>query len=77
MELNLAWDVKNNRKGFSRNTSQKRWAKESVPPLLNENGELASTNMGKAELIYEFFASIFTGCQVFHASHIPEPLGSH
>jgi len=36
MKLNLARDVKNNRKGFYRYAGQKRQAKESIPPLENE-----------------------------------------
>ncbi|KFZ66869.1 hypothetical protein N338_11098, partial [Podiceps cristatus] len=44
MELNLARDVKNNKKGFYRYIGQKRQAKESVPPLVNEKGELAVTD---------------------------------
>jgi len=33
LELNLARDAKNNKKGFYRYVSQKRKIKESVPPL--------------------------------------------
>jgi len=32
LELNLARDAKNNKKGFCRYVSQKRKVKESVPP---------------------------------------------
>lgn len=49
MELNLERNVKNNKKGFYRYTGQKRQAKESVLPLKSEKGELASTEMEKAE----------------------------
>ncbi|KAK4819465.1 hypothetical protein QYF61_004691 [Mycteria americana] len=48
-ELNLARDAKNNKKGFYRYINQKRKVKESVPPLMNENGELVSTDEEKAE----------------------------
>jgi len=60
------------RKGFYRNIGQKRQAKESLPPLLNEKEELAATNMKKAVVFNEFIVSVFTGSQ---NSHIPEPLG--
>ena len=40
MELNLARDVKNTKKGFYWYNGQKGKAKESVPPLRNEKGEL-------------------------------------
>ena len=46
-ELNLARNMKNNKKGFFRHTGQKRQAKERVPPI-NKNGELASSDMEKA-----------------------------
>ncbi|KAK4824676.1 hypothetical protein QYF61_017256 [Mycteria americana] len=41
--------VTNNKKGFYRYISQKRKVKESIPPLMNKNGDLASTDKGKAE----------------------------
>jgi len=70
-ELNLVRDVKN-KKGFYRCIGQKRQAKESIPPLLNEKGKLATTDMEKAEVLSELFTSVFTGSP---ESHIPEPLG--
>lgn len=54
---------------------QKRQAEENVPSLINEEGELTSTDTDKAEVLNEFFASAFTGSQAFHASPVPEPLG--
>ena len=51
MELNLTRDVKNNKKGFYRYVGRRRRAKESVPPLINEMGELASSDMEKAEVL--------------------------
>jgi len=32
--------------------------KESIPPLVNEKGELTSTNVEKAEVLNEFFVSL-------------------
>ena len=43
--MNLARDVKNNKKGFYRYISQKRKTKEIIPPLVNEKGGLATTDM--------------------------------
>jgi len=37
--------VKSNKEGFFRYIGQKRQARESVPSLINEKGELASTDM--------------------------------
>jgi len=70
MELNLARDVKNNKKGFYRYIYQKRLSKESVTPLINEKGKLTITDMEMAEVL-KFFASVFSGSQDSHFSHIP------
>lgn len=80
MELNLARNVKNNKKGFYSYIGQKRQATESKPPLANEKGELATTDMEKDEVLNEFFASVFIGIQDSFISHVPEahipgPLG--
>ncbi|KFQ59950.1 hypothetical protein N334_02077, partial [Pelecanus crispus] len=61
LELNLAREAKNNRKGFYRYVSQKRKAKDHVPTLMNKNGDLVSTDKEKAEVLNSFFASVFTG----------------
>jgi len=41
-------------------STRKRKAKESVLPLMNKNGNLASTDEEKAEGLNNFFASVFT-----------------
>ena len=69
-EVNLARDIRNNKEGFYRYIGQKRQAKESISPLLNEEGERATTEMEKAEVLSEVSASVFTGSQ---DSHTPEP----
>lgn len=45
MDLNLVRDVKDNKKGFYRYIDRRRQAKESVPPLLKGNGDLASSDI--------------------------------
>ena len=77
VELNLTRDVKNNKKCFYRYIGQKRWAKESVPCMRNEKAKLASTDMGKAEILSEFIASVFIGHQASHVSWVPELLYKH
>ena len=69
----MARDVKNNKKTFYRYIGQKRQAKTGVPSLVNLKGELASTDKEKAEVLNEFFASVFTGGQDSSLSHVPEP----
>lgn len=57
MELKLAGNVKNNRKGFYRYITHKIESKESISPLINEKGELETTGMEKAEVLKGFFDS--------------------
>ena len=75
MELNSARDVKNSKKGFYRYIGRRRQAKESVPPLINETGKLASSDMEKAEVLNKCFASVFTGGQVSYVCQYPEAPG--
>lgn len=71
-EQNLARDLKNNKKGFFRDTHQKRQAKENVPTLIHEERKLATADMEKAEVLKKFFASVFSGSEVSSVSHNPE-----
>ncbi|KFZ48948.1 hypothetical protein N338_11822, partial [Podiceps cristatus] len=61
LELNLARDAKNNKKGFYRYISRKRKVKESVPPLMSETGKLVTADEEKDEVLNNIFASVFTG----------------
>ncbi|GAB0179989.1 mitochondrial enolase superfamily member 1 [Grus japonensis] len=60
LELNLARDVKDNKKGFFKYISSKRNTWENVGPLLNEVGALVMEDTEKAELLNAAFASVFT-----------------
>ncbi|GAB0206434.1 mitochondrial enolase superfamily member 1 [Grus japonensis] len=60
LELNLAKDVKDNKKGFFKYISSKRKTRENVGPLLNEMGALVMEDTEKAELPNAAFASVFT-----------------
>ena len=73
MKLNLVMDVKD-KKGFYRYLGR-RQAKESAPPLIKGNGELASSNIGKAEVLSECFTSVFMGGQASRVCQDHEPLG--
>ena len=55
--------MKDNKKGFYRYIGRRRQAKESVPPLMKGNRELASPDIEKAEVLSECFASVFMGGQ--------------
>ncbi|KFQ17180.1 hypothetical protein N331_12325, partial [Merops nubicus] len=61
MELNLARDAKENRKGFYRYIIQKRKVKEGISSLKNSNEELVTTDEEKAEVLNKFFVSVFNG----------------
>ncbi|CAM5155924.1 unnamed protein product [Natator depressus] len=58
--LQLARDIKSNKKGFFRYVSNKKKVKESVGPLLNEGGNLVTEDVEKANVLNAFFASVFT-----------------
>ncbi|CAM4553989.1 unnamed protein product [Caretta caretta] len=60
LELQLARDVRSNKKGFFRYVGNKKKAKESVGPLLNEGGNLVTEDVEKANVLNAFFASVFT-----------------
>jgi len=57
LELNLARDVKENKKSFFKYISGKWKSRENVGPLLNEVGALAIEDTEKAELLN---VSVFT-----------------
>ncbi|CAM5165400.1 unnamed protein product [Natator depressus] len=59
LEVQLARDVKSNRKGFFRYVSNKKKVKESVGSLLNEGGNLVTEDVEKANVLSAFFASVF------------------
>jgi len=59
LELYLARDVKNNKKGFFNYISSKWKTRDNVGPLLNEAGVLVIEDAEQAELLNAFFASVF------------------
>ena len=60
LELNLARDVKDYRKGFFKYTSSNRMTRENVGPLLKEVSALVTEDTEKEELLNIYFASVFS-----------------
>jgi len=60
LELNLARDVKDKKKGFFNYISSKQKTSQNVGLLLNEVGALVMEDAEKAEILNAFFASVFT-----------------
>jgi len=73
LKLNLAREVKDNKKGFFNYISSKQKTRVNVGPLLNEVGVLVMEDAEKAELLNAFFASVFTAKS--GPSEIPGPGG--
>ena len=60
LEVNLARDVKDNKKSYFKYISSKRKTRNNVGPLLNEVSDLMTENIEKAELLNAFVASVFS-----------------
>ncbi|GAB0185333.1 mitochondrial enolase superfamily member 1 [Grus japonensis] len=72
VEINLARDFKDNKKSFYRYASDKKRTRENVGPLWNETGDLFAPDMEKAEVLNDFFASVFTGKCLSHTAQVTE-----
>ena len=75
IELNLARDLKGNKKSFHRYAGDKRKTRETVGPLQKETGDLVTWDMEKAEVLNDFFASVFTGKCSSHTAQVAEGKG--
>ncbi|KGL86470.1 hypothetical protein N301_16383, partial [Charadrius vociferus] len=75
IELNLARDIKTNKKSFSKYVSKKRKTREDVGPLQKETEELVTQDRDRAEVLNDFFASVSTGKDCSHTTHDAEGKG--
>ncbi|GAB0208687.1 mitochondrial enolase superfamily member 1 [Grus japonensis] len=73
IELNMARDIKD--ETFYRYVSDKRRTRENVGPLQNETGDLVTQDMEKAEVLSDFFASVFTSKGSSHTTQVTEGKG--
>ncbi|GAB0209929.1 mitochondrial enolase superfamily member 1 [Grus japonensis] len=71
-ELNLARDIEGNKKSFYRYVSDKRKMRENVGSLWKEMGDQVTWDMEKAEVLNDFFASVFTGNCLSHTAQVTE-----
>jgi len=71
-EINLATDVKVKKKAFYRYVNDKRQTRENVGPLWKEAGDLVSWDVEKAELLNDFFASVFNSKCSSHTTQVAE-----
>jgi len=74
-EINLARDIKGNKKSFCRYVNDKRKAKENVGPLWKKTGDLVTQGMEKAEVLNAFFASVFTNKCSSHTAQVTDGKG--
>ena len=72
IELNMARDVEGNKKSFYRYVGDKRKTRENVGPLQKET---VTRDMEKAEVLDDFFASVFTSECSSHTTQVAEGKG--
>ncbi|PKU29972.1 hypothetical protein llap_19725 [Limosa lapponica baueri] len=58
LDLNLATDIRDNKKSFYKYINNKKRARENLHPLLDAGGNVATKDK-KAEILHAFFASVF------------------
>jgi len=71
-QLDLVRDVKGNKKAFYRYVSDRRQTRENVGPLQKEAGDLVTQDVEKAEVLNDFFASVFNSKCCSHTARVAE-----
>ncbi|KFV70798.1 hypothetical protein N307_10621, partial [Dryobates pubescens] len=74
LELKLATSVKDNKKQFYKYIKKGRLMK-AYPSLMSNCGGQVSTDQEKAEILNNFFGSVFTGNPSSHGCHVDGPQG--
>lgn len=69
-EKKLASEAKSNNKAFFAYVRSKLKTREGIGDLIDKNGNLASTNSDKAEVLNNYFSSVFTNEDL---TNIPDP----
>lgn len=72
LELNLVRDMKNNKEDSISILIRGGRQRRMYPPLINEKGEQAVTDIEKAEVLNKFLASVCLS-QASHNFHVSEP----
>ncbi|PKU41566.1 hypothetical protein llap_8141 [Limosa lapponica baueri] len=75
IKLNLTRDIKGNMKSFYKCVSDKRKTRENVGPIWKEMGDLITWDMDKAEVLNDFFASVFASKGSSHTAQVTEGKG--
>lgn len=74
--MNLARDVKDDKKDFCEFIGDKRNTRENVGPLMSKKMDLVTQTTEKAEVLDDTFTSVFTSKTGFQASQVPETSGN-
>ncbi|KAK4815688.1 hypothetical protein QYF61_005434 [Mycteria americana] len=72
---NICRNFKGNKESFYRRISDKRKTRENVGPFQRERGDLVTWDMEKAEVLNNFFASVFTSKYSSHTAQVTESKG--
>ncbi|PKU46367.1 hypothetical protein llap_3345 [Limosa lapponica baueri] len=73
-ELNLARDIKDNKKNY-KHVNDKRKSREEMDPIWKETGDLVIQDMEKVEVLNDFFASVLTSKGSNHTTQVAEGKG--
>ena len=74
LELNLATVIRDNKKCFYKYVNSKKKPKENIYPLMDTEGNVATRDEEKAEVLNAFFASIFNSETSYPQGTLPPEL---